>query len=86
VNARTGASNGPDLIAFLKSLTDERVRYQKAPFDHPEVIVPNGHKGNNQSVLLGNPLNGNLAQEESLVVPAVGANGSATPIKPFLAP
>ena len=86
VIAKTGASNRPDLIAFLKSLTDERVRYQKAPFDHPEVIVPNGHKGNNQSVLLGNPLNGNLAQEESLVLPAIGANGSATPIKPFLAP
>lgn len=29
-----------DLVAFLKSLTDERVRYQKAPFDHPSLHIP----------------------------------------------
>ena len=31
-----------DLVAFLASLTDERVLYQQAPFDHPELVVPNG--------------------------------------------
>jgi cytochrome c peroxidase len=30
------------LVAFLKALTDERVRYQMAPFDHPSIDVPNG--------------------------------------------
>ena len=30
------------VVAFLKSLTDERVRSQSAPFDHPSLIVPNG--------------------------------------------
>ena len=30
------------LVAFLQSLTDERVRNQSAPFDHPEIFVPNG--------------------------------------------
>lgn len=30
------------LVAFLKSMTDERVRLSKAPFDHPEIFVPNG--------------------------------------------
>jgi cytochrome c peroxidase len=30
------------LVAFLKSLTDERVRNESAPFDHPEILVPNG--------------------------------------------
>jgi cytochrome c peroxidase len=37
--------NMPDklaLVAFLKSLTDDRVRYERAPFDHPELRVPNG--------------------------------------------
>ncbi|HCF30075.1 MAG TPA: cytochrome C peroxidase, partial [Cyanobacteria bacterium UBA11049] len=34
-----------NLVAFLKSLTDERVRLQKAPFDHPSLMVPNGHPG-----------------------------------------
>jgi cytochrome c peroxidase len=81
-----GTSNRADLIAYLKSFTDERVRYQKAPFDHPEVRVPNGHSGNAQLALQGNPLNGGLAQDDILVVPAVGANGSTTPVKPFLAP
>ena len=30
------------LVAFLKSFTDERVRNQSAPFDHPELFIPNG--------------------------------------------
>lgn len=42
----TALQNAPDkkaaLVAFLKSLTDERVRNHAAPFDHPELFVPNG--------------------------------------------
>jgi cytochrome c peroxidase len=30
------------LVAFLKGLTDERVRYNRAPFDHPQLTIPNG--------------------------------------------
>src|SRR2546427_8451503 len=30
------------LVAVLKDLTDERVRYEKAPLDHPELLVFNG--------------------------------------------
>src|SRR5207247_6897641 len=30
------------LVSFLKSLTDERVRQERAPFDHPQLFVPNG--------------------------------------------
>jgi hypothetical protein len=26
--------------ALLKALTDERVRFERAPFDHPELCVP----------------------------------------------
>lgn len=37
-------ANRADLIAYLKAFTDDRVRYEKAPFDHPEVVVPNGHE------------------------------------------
>ncbi|MEQ1620828.1 MAG: cytochrome c peroxidase [Methylococcales bacterium] len=79
----TTAQDRADLIAFLKSLTDDRVRYEKAPFDHPEIIVPNGHEGNDLSVNAGNPLSPVLAKDELLVVPAVGANGRATPLLPF---
>lgn len=28
------------LVKFLLSLTDPRVRYERAPFDHPEIFVP----------------------------------------------
>jgi hypothetical protein len=34
-----------DLATFLRSaLTDERVRYERAPFDHPELCVPDGNR------------------------------------------
>jgi hypothetical protein len=42
--------NAPDkmlaMVEFLKSLTDERVRNHSAPFDHPELFIPNGHLPN----------------------------------------
>ena len=31
------------VAAFLRALSDDRVRYQRAPFDHPSLCVPNGH-------------------------------------------
>lgn len=78
------AKNRADLIAFLKTFTDDRVRYQKAPFDHPELIVQMGQKGDNKAVTPGNPLHPDLGQDETLIAPAVGKNGSATPIRPFV--
>jgi len=72
-----------NLIAFLKTFTDERVRYERAPFDHPEIAIPNGHQGNHQSVTAGNPLDAILATDKILTVPAVGAKGSIDPILPF---
>ena len=69
------------LVAFLKTLTDDRVRYEKAPFDHPSLKVPNGHKGDNVTVQTTDGVKGT---DEYLSVPAVGAAGLTTPIKPFL--
>jgi cytochrome c peroxidase len=43
-------SEKDDLVGFLTSLTDERVRYDRAPFDHPQLFVPNGHPGSTSSV------------------------------------
>jgi len=68
------------LVAFLKSLTDDRVRYEKAPFDHPSLKIPNGHKGDNVTVQTPD---GNKALDELTTLPAVGAAGLAAPIKPF---
>lgn len=90
VSAITLSSNVPatiqarkDIVAFLKTLTDERVRYKKAPFDHPEIIVPHGHIGDEAFVDAENPLGVDLAKDEFLVIPAVGANGQIDPVLPF---
>ncbi len=34
------------LVEFLRALTDERVRYDRAPFDHPQLFVPTGPANN----------------------------------------
>jgi cytochrome c peroxidase len=72
-----------DIIEFLKSLTDDRVRFERAPFDHPELWVPHGHVGDHEFTQGGNPLAGDLGEDEFLVVSAVGANGRQQPLQPF---
>ncbi len=67
------------LVAFLKALTDERVRYEKAPFDHPELRIPNGHPGDTDSVT---DRGDGAATDDFKVIPAVGANGGPA-IEPF---
>lgn len=37
-----------DLIAFLRVLTDERVVYRQAPFDHPELFIAHGSGGDEE--------------------------------------
>ena len=71
------------IIAFLKTLTDERVRNESAPFGHPELVVPHGHQGDAEFVSSGNPVENTLAKDEFLVIPAVGSNGSVDPLLPF---
>lgn len=69
-----------DLVAFLRSLTDERVRWERAPFDHPELRVPEGHEN------LDSPLGTGLAQDRFLLIPAVGKQGRTAeqgPLQPF---
>jgi len=56
------------LVAFLISLTDARVVYQKAPFDHPELRIP----------LDGRDTAGTRKLK------AVGAYGSSHPLRTFL--
>ncbi|WP_334784048.1 cytochrome-c peroxidase [Nostoc sp.] len=62
------------LVAFLKGLTDERVLHEKAPFDHPQLFVPNGHPGNSTSVT--NDGTGK-ATDSLLEIPAVGRYGGS---------
>jgi cytochrome c peroxidase len=69
------------LEAFLKTLTDDRVRLRKAPFDHPQLFVPNGHYGDDWYVEDWNW--DGLADDEYVELRAVGAEGS-TAIPGFL--
>lgn len=66
-----------DLVAFLgRPLTDMRVVRQSAPFDHPQLFVPNGH-----------PMDGNrprvtdegVARDNLLEIPEVGRHGGPLP-------
>ncbi len=84
ISLATSAQDRTDVIAFLKSLTDERVKYERAPFDHPEITIAHGHEGDETSVTAGNAISPVLGKEEYMVVPAVGAGGKATPIGPFV--
>ena len=68
-----------NLVRFLLSLTDERVRKERAPFDHPSLCVPNGHPTSPQS-----PAKAINAPDETLCLPAVGRNGTSAGIFPFL--
>lgn len=54
------------VVAFLKSLTDERVRAQSAPFDHPSLVI-----GNGLALVNG------VYQEQTITLPATGASGGA---------
>jgi cytochrome c peroxidase len=58
------------LVAFLVSLTDDRVLYQRAPFDHPALPVPAGQDPGGADLVT--------------LVPAVGAGGQTTPLPSFL--
>jgi cytochrome c peroxidase len=60
------------LVAFLKACTDERVRLSQAPFDHPQLFIPNGHPGDHMGVT--DDGRGN-ATDEMLEIPAVGGKG-----------
>jgi hypothetical protein len=69
------------IVAFLEALTDERVLYRRAPFDHPQLFVPNGHPGNSSSTRDAD--GDGLADDLMIEIPAVGAAGGA-PLPGFL--
>jgi cytochrome c peroxidase len=74
-----------ELVDFLLALTDERVRWERAPFDHPQLRVPNGHVDR----LSGNPKRSRSLDDDLIEVPAVGRFGRTEaqgPLRPFLAP
>ena len=78
-----------NLVAFLLTLTDSRVKYDRAPFDHPSLDIPNG----GSSPVLFNFGSGSATiMDDRITLPAVGANGGImlgtknTPFANFLDP
>lgn len=74
-----------DLVNFLLALTDERVRYRRAPFDHPSITLPNGHPGNQNGSSPESLFEPNQAADQFRTIDAVGAGGGA-PLPLFPAP
>ncbi|MCP9442297.1 MAG: hypothetical protein NNA20_06860 [Nitrospira sp.] len=68
------------VVAWLESLTDERVRIAAAPFDHPQLFVPNGHLGTHRRVIPG-PFG--FAVDDMIEIPMTGAEGGP-PLPGFL--
>jgi cytochrome c peroxidase len=56
------------IVAFMKTLTDERVRCDAAPFDHPELPVSNGHTASDND-------KNKKADDIMATIPAVGNSG-----------
>lgn len=66
------------LVSFMESLTDPRVKFERAPFDHPQLLVPNGHLQNADGSLQTDA--SGRALTSFIEIPAVGrAGGSGTP-------
>jgi cytochrome c peroxidase len=58
-----------DLVAFLLSMTDQRVKNELAPFDHPELIVPHGVTTNGQEIFFRVPPVGAFGRPAELLPP-----------------
>ena len=85
-NIRLNPEDRTALVAFLKALTDDRVRFEQAPFDHPALCVPIGYTETTPGVLSpdtseqGNP---SAAEDQWALVPAVGRGGHVVPLQTF---
>ena len=74
------ANDRASLVAFMKALSDDRVKYQRAPFDHPAFCVPNGHK----PIVQVNDSRFTLSADENWVsIPATGKSGVEVPLQTF---
>jgi cytochrome c peroxidase len=77
-----------DLVNFLLALTDERVAYERAPFDHPSLCVANGQVGDSSSVQIARPLPGggprSISVDNPQCIEAIGAGGRASRLSQFL--
>jgi cytochrome c peroxidase len=74
-----------DLVDFLRNgLTDPRTVAQAAPFDHPQLFVPNGHPhSGNGYPITPDPKHPDRATDQLMEIPVTGAKGGK-PLPTFL--
>jgi cytochrome c peroxidase len=82
------AEEQADLVAFLRdALTDSRVGWERAPFDHPSLDLIHGHIGDSTRVPGPNqPKAPKRAPDILQKVPAIGSTGRSVqqgPLQPF---
>jgi cytochrome c peroxidase len=85
-NIRLNAQDRAQIVEFLKALTDDRVRFERAPFDHPSICVPVGYIETRPGVLTpDNSSQGTsaAAADSFALIPAVGQNGNGVPLQTF---
>ncbi|MBL8214836.1 MAG: hypothetical protein JNK87_29220 [Bryobacterales bacterium] len=63
------------ILAFFEALTDERVRFERAPFDHPALCIPIGHDEDTTGAA--------AAPDRWALIPAVGRYGNGEPLQTF---
>jgi cytochrome c peroxidase len=83
---RLSAADQTALVAFLKALSDDRVRFERAPFDHPSLCVPNGHAESAPGVPEIDSSDARFkltALDKFALIPASGKFGNSVPLQTF---
>ncbi len=85
-NIRLNAAERTQVVAFLMALTDDRVKYERAPFDHPALCIPVGHVETEPGVPAlddSSPVTSMSALDRWALIPASGKGGNAVPLQTF---
>jgi cytochrome c peroxidase len=72
-----------DLIQMMLEMTDPRVENRSAPFDHPELRIPNGHSIKTGSTTLTINSGSGSSAVDQITIPATGRSGGS-PLRRFL--
>jgi cytochrome c peroxidase len=85
-NINLPAADQTALVAFLKALSDDRVRYEQAPFDHPGLCVSTGASVVTPGSLTRDTSDASFsatAAERFALIPAMGKAGNSAPLQTF---
>ncbi|MEO5926621.1 MAG: cytochrome c peroxidase [Bryobacteraceae bacterium] len=85
-NINLSQADQSSLVAFLNALSDDRVRYERAPFDHPSLCISTGAQDLSPGLLVADNSDARFrasAAETTALIPAVGRSGNASPLQTF---